>query len=229
MISAYDLTRVGKAVCENQAAFLKEIKVNALKLEVWMKKLFSGTVLLVITVLFMGCGAKNENEMEAAASQSPVTELADDDLLLTSPPVISLSDPLSSTWEPFEVLPGNYSWNYESGKEMTGVIACGAHPLEETARLDKLELPKYKNMDTVPYMIGLDAAPDRLIVRKWDAADAGNVQAEELSIITIYEPVLLLNLEPGRIYELAAIWEEEKTDQRGFNGVAGYIFATETR
>ncbi len=151
---------------------------------------------------------------------------ADYDLMLTSPPVISLSDPLSSTWETFEVLPGNYSWNYENGEEMTGVIACGAHPLDAENRMDKLKLPNYQRMDTVSYMIGIDAAPDKLIVRKWDAADAGNPQAEELSVITIYEPTLFLDLEPDKIYELTAIWEEEKADQRGFYGDAGYMFVT---
>lgn len=152
---------------------------------------------------------------------------ADYDLMLTSPPVINLSDPLSSTWESFEVLPGNYSWNYGSGGEMTGVIACGTHPLDAAARIAKLELPKYQRMDTILYSIGMDVGPDRFIVRKWDADDVGNTQARELSVITIYEPTLLLHLETDKIYELTAIWEKEKADMRGFYGDAGYMFATE--
>lgn len=140
------------------------------------------------------------------------------DLMLISPPIINLSDPLSSTWESFEIWPGNYSWNYKDGEEMTGVIACGVHPLDEIARTDKLKLPQYQRMDTILYSISIDAAPDQFIVRKWDVSDAGNTQAKELSVITIYEPTLLLHLEPDKIYELTAVWEKEKADMRGFYG-----------
>ncbi len=149
------------------------------------------------------------------------------DLMLISPPIINLSDPLSSTWESFEIWPGNYSWNYKDGEEMTGVIACGVHPLDEIARTDKLKLPQYQRMDTILYSISIDAAPDQFIVRKWDVSDAGNTQAKEPSVITIYEPTLLLHLEPDKIYELTAVWEKEKADMRGFYGEAGYIFTTE--
>ena len=152
---------------------------------------------------------------------------ADVDLAPMAPPVITLADPLSSTYNLFEVSSGNYSWNVEmdDGK-MTGGIACGMHPLDE-AEHAKLKLPQYQKMDTVVYMVGIAIAPDRLIVRKWDAADMGNTDAEELSVVTFYEPILLLNLEAGRVYELTAIWEEKKADARRFFGEASYIFVTE--
>lgn len=149
------------------------------------------------------------------------------DLMLMEPPAIILADPLSSTFALFEVSSGNYSWNFETEDgEMCGVIACGMHPLDAADHL-KLKLPQYQNMDAVTYMIRTAVAPDRLVVRKWDAADMGKADAEELSTVTFYEPILLLELEAGKVYEFTAVWEEKEADTRGFFGEASYTFVTE--
>lgn len=185
-------------------------------------------VLLVMSVLFVGCGAKNtETDVYVPADSSPEENTLTEDIPLQEPPAITLVDPLSSMSALFEVSSGNYSWNFEiDDGVMTGVVACGMHPLDEADHA-KLKLPQYQNMDTVIYMAGIASTPDCLIVRKWDAADMGNTDAEELSVVTLNDPTLMLELEAGRIYELTAIWDAEKADTRGFFGEASYAFVTE--
>lgn len=209
-------------------------------------------LLLMAAVFFIGCGAENPEAngnlpVESRLEENTYAEdallqkeekislvenneeddiRANEDIMLMAPPVITLTDTLSSTYALFEVSPGNYSWNFEFDGEMTGVIACGMHPLDEAER-ETLKIPQYKNMDRVSFIVGTVVAPDRLIVREWDAADMGNTDAEEISVITFYGPDLLLDLEAGRVYELTAVWEEKNAQVRGFFGEAGYIFVTE--
>ena len=65
---------------------------------------------------------------------------------------MKLSDVLSGTMEEFVVASGNYTWNYPNGDEMTGGIACGAHPLVEAEDKERLALPRYNGQDTVGYI-----------------------------------------------------------------------------
>lgn len=148
------------------------------------------------------------------------------DVLLTSAPAFTLTDPLSSTYDPYEIQSGNYSWNCMYEGEMMGVIACGAHPMDGV-EVDKLKLPDYQNMSTVSYTFSTTIAPDILKIRKWDAANIGNTDAKEISVITYYYQMPLLELEPGRVYEFTASWKEEYADLRGFYGEASYTLVTE--
>lgn len=148
------------------------------------------------------------------------------DVLLTSAPAFTLTDPLSSTYDPYEIQSGNYSWNCMYEGEMMGVIACGAHPMDGV-EVDKLKLPDYQNMSTVSYTFSTTIAPDILKIRKWDAADIGNTDAKEISVITYYYQMPLLELEPGRVYEFTASWKEDYADLRGFYGDASYTLVTE--
>lgn len=150
----------------------------------------------------------------------------DKDVLLMGPPAIRLLEPLSSTYADIEIQSGNYTWNYLNEGEITGVIACGSHPLDDMP-VEKLSLPQYRNMDEVDYFFNTDIAPDALTVRKWDGADIGNTDAEELSVIVYYYQSPLLGLEPGSVYEFTALWKEEKCNLRGFYGEASYTLITE--
>lgn len=153
-------------------------------------------------------------------------DVAEGDVLLTKPPVFALKDLLSSTYAVFEIQSGNYSWNYMENGEMLGVVAGGAHPMDDGEK-NTLELPEYQNMSTVGYTFSTVIAPDTLIVRKWNAEDAGNTEAEEISVITYYYRMPILELEPGRIYEFTAVWKEENAKSRGFYGEASYVVAVE--
>ncbi len=159
-----------------------------------------------------------QEQEETAASGEEVPRL--------SPPSFVLGDPLSSTAASFEIYPGNYNWNYKDGDEMAGVIACGVHPLDDIER-EKLKLPRYNGMEAVIYMLSTDVSPDMLIINVWDAEDIGNTQAETGAELTLYFPVSMLELEIGKVYEFTAVWAQEKLEQRGFYGDAGYTLVTE--
>lgn len=151
---------------------------------------------------------------------------ANKDVLLMEPPVVTLSDPLSSLDTDFEIYAGDYSWNCMYEGEMIGVIACGTHPMDEYER-EKLKLPHYQHMDAVSYFFSAAVAPDLLKIRKWDSADIGNANAEEISVITYYYQLPMVELEPGRVYEFTASWKEDYVDLRGFYGEASYTLVTE--
>lgn len=159
---------------------------------------------------------KGQGEAMAAGEEKP----------LASPPVFVLSDPLSSLAASFEIHPGNYNWNYKDGDEMAGVIACGAHPLDGFER-EKMEIPQYRGMETAGYLLSAEVPPDMLKISVWDAGDIGNTQAEALSEITFYYPAAMLGLEKEKVYEFVAVWEQDKLEQRGFYGDAGYVLVTE--
>lgn len=142
-------------------------------------------------------------------------------------PVIQLSDTLSSTVNKFEVQSGNYNLNYLDGKEMQGVVACGSHPLDKSQeKYEKLKLPSYNGIDYVPYLFSCRIEPDRLTVKEWDASQSGDTEAAEISDI-VYEDAFLLELKPGKIYEITADWKEENLDKNGFYGKASYAVRTE--
>ncbi|MDE7334135.1 MAG: hypothetical protein K2O16_18295 [Lachnospiraceae bacterium] len=154
------------------------------------------------------------------------TAAAEEEKYLTSPPAFVLIDPLSSTYASFEIYPGNYSWNYKDGDEMAGVIACGAHPLDDMER-EKLKVPQYNGMEAVRYRLSTESLPDTLIINAWDAEDIGNTLAETLSELTFYYPVATVDLEKGKVYEITAVWEQDRLEQRGFYGDASYTLITE--
>lgn len=148
--------------------------------------------------------------------------------VLTEPPVLQLQDVLSSTYGEFEVRSGNYTWycQTENEDEMTCIAACGAGPLEEAEKKERLKLPQYNKLDCVSYMVSWEVMPDSITVKVYDTADLGNADAKTLSDAR-YEEIFTIGLKPERIYEITAEWKEEQLDKNGFYGNASYVIVTE--
>ncbi len=152
------------------------------------------------------------------------------DVLLTEPPALRLQDVLSSVLDPFEVRPGNYSWNVDMGDgTMTSTIACGSAPLDEAGlrAAARLTVKDYNKMDQVMYACSTVFFPDKLVVRQWDNGDVTDGDAREERVTTYYCQIPLLGLEKGKVYEFSAWWNQENLDKNGFWGDAAYVFVTE--
>lgn len=156
-------------------------------------------------------------------------EYGEEDILLTSAPAFILKDVLSDEEELVEIRSGNFFWNSKNGEGMTGVNACGSHPLYEAGNehAASLKLPEYNGMDSVPYSFSCQVLPDELTVREWSAEDIGSDDAEEISVTTFDDSTTLLELKAGKVYEFTAVWEEANLEQRGFFGSASYVLKTE--
>lgn len=81
-------------------------------------------------------------------------------------------------------------------------------------------------MDGAPYTVSCPVMPDKITVTGWTAENLGKPEspAEETAV---YEEGFLIQLKAGMVYELRAVWEEDKLSDRGFSGEAGYIFMTD--
>lgn len=151
---------------------------------------------------------------------------------LTGPPEISLTDSLSSTLDSFTVTSGNYSWNWEEDTplaedEIAGVVACGIHPLEMDEELaEKLHVPDYNQMEGAMYTVSCAVMPDEIVITGWDRADLGSPESPAKET-AVYGDVSLIPLKKGMVYELKAVWEDEKLADRGFYGEASYVFLTD--
>lgn len=168
-----------------------------------------------------------DSQTEDASQEEPAAVMAQPDVLLTEAPPLKLQDSLSSRYEQFEVKSGNYSWNYSADNgEMTGVIACGSGPLDAAADAEKLVVPEYNGLDSVPYSVFLMRTPDQIRVMEYAAADAGNEDAKPLSE-TVCESPYYIELKKNRIYDITASWAEEKLEENGFYGEAEYFIVTE--
>lgn len=152
--------------------------------------------------------------------------MAQEDILLNSPPVLNLSDPRSSTMSSFEVYPGNFNWNTANGE---GIVACGPGPWDETVLKSaaKLKLPSYNGMDKILYSYFMSRWPDKLTIRQWDKAEAGNEDAQEDWVADLYCRMPFLELEKGKAYEFLAEWEKGSTEKNRCWGNARYLFVTE--
>lgn len=170
---------------------------------------------------------KADSQTEGTSQEEPAAVMAQPDILLTDAPPLKLQDSLSSRYEQFEVKSGNYSWNYPADNgEMTGVIACGSGPLDAAADAEKLVVPEYNGLDAVPYSVFLTRTPDQIRVVEYAAADAGSEDAEPLSE-TLCESPYYIELKKNRIYDITALWAEEKLEENGFYGEAEYFIVTE--
>lgn len=154
---------------------------------------------------------------------------AREDILLLSAPVLHLSDMLSSTLDSFEVPPGLYSWTVPDGEQGRSTQACGMAPLAAAAMEDvpRLKLPRYNGTDDVLYSFYTQIPPDILTIRQWDGTAAEDPDAKEQVVTTCYQPLPFIDLEAGKIYEVAAEWKKSNADQNGFYGTASYVFVTE--
>lgn len=152
-----------------------------------------------------------------------------EDTLLTEAPQLSLKDALSSSFACFTISPIGYTWNYGENGEMTGIAACGAHPLddEKLARTPVLQLPRYNGLDFIPFCCSCVVEPDVLTIRKWEMSALGQSDAEPVSVLSYKGEMPLLELESGFVYGLIAEWEKESFDKNGYYGVAEYAFVTQ--
>ena len=169
------------------------------------------------------------SEAESASSPAPsaAAATAHADVLLTAPPEISLTDPLSSTYAAFTLRSGTSEWSWADKDGITSSIACGPAPLDlDPEQAATLDVPDYNRMDSVPYLLSCVILPDRVLLREWDIQDLGSTDAEPLSE-TQYSEALPIELKKSRVYELVAAWEEEKQEERSFWGEASYLFLTE--
>lgn len=210
--------------------------------ETLMTEITEGDMIEVLMIEVMSteipgiCGVEKvgqEKQKHSVYLAKEITEIDEqagsghEDIMLTYAPKITLSDMLSSTANNTELQAGNCSWNYPENENMTSLVACGAHPLDEAfvERMAAWELPEYRNMDHVPISVSCQITPDWLTVREWETDAAGNYEAEEVSVTRYYYPVTMLKIEKDRIYELTASWLEES--QRGYFGEGSYVLVTD--
>lgn len=151
-----------------------------------------------------------------------------ENLLLTNVPTFTLTDVLSSKYQPLEIQSGNYTWSLEENGENSEVIACGSDPLEEAAmeHCARLKLPEYNGMNDAGYLFSTKIQPDKLVIRQWPK-DAAGIEAAQERVTTYYYVVPFLNIEPDKIYEFDAQWKKENQSQRKFSGNANYVLVTE--
>lgn len=132
-----------------------------------MKKLLSLLLPLVLALSLTACGEKSADE---AARQTPPT------LTVTSANACSVTLKSSS-----------YDWTYPQGLQSMTVIACGAHPLDETSRdiTPVLEMP-FAVSAAYFYTVTLDFgdnSPDSVSLRCWpsDAWGTTDVPSETVT------------------------------------------------
>ncbi|RJW52501.1 hypothetical protein DXB25_04055 [Lachnospiraceae bacterium OM02-31] len=215
-----------------------------------MKKYVSIIIVFVFMLTLMACGRTEITEEtetgtmettetgmmetvpgtveESIPAEASLQETEEEEIpFLTSAPKLYLSDALSSTMNRIELQSGNYSWSYLDNGETTSMVACGVHPLDKGAGgEEKVKLPDYNGIDFVSYLVSSEASPDSILVSEWDAADEGNVEAKP-NYEKVYEEAFFIEVKPDKIYEITAIWKDEKLEERGFSGEASYVLKTE--
>lgn len=171
--------------------------------------------------------------METSVVQ-PDASSAQEAVLLKAAPEISLTDVLSSTINEWKITSGNYTWSYMENGEVVSLAACGMHPLEKAEEGERLKIPDYNGLDAVSYSLSCEVLPDSVMVTEWEASQLGDPEAVPVSS-TVYsndstkqETVgFLIELRPDRVYELYAMWKEERLETEGFSGEAGYVVITQ--
>ena len=170
-----------------------------------MKRLTSLLLCAVMALALAGCGAKS----------AP-----------TEPPELTVTNAQGAS---ITAHSGSYDWDYtlKSG-ERTGVIADGAHPLDEICRdmTPILEMPiavSASFLYTVTLSFG-DCAPDSIILRCWNEQCWGDTQAkaEKLSVQRQDDGTYTAELLPSvGIFQVDAQWDTEDYCGRAF-----YSFCT---
>lgn len=146
--------------------------------------------------------------------------------VLTEPPTMYLQDALSSTWNEFPVDSSTYGWSSltEDGKILC-VDAAAKHGISgEVKGKEWLQVHEYSRHDAW-YSATFEVNPDSMSIREYDLLDLGDMNPELLSEADA--DLGLLELKPRRMYEVTAVWQEEKNEERGFSGTATYVFATD--
>ena len=162
-------------------------------------------------------------------------------ILLKEPPKLGFSDMLSSKINEFVVSPNQYDWTYLDAKlteggmydfanaSEVGISATGLYPTEAAKMTKWLRLTEYQGADTWLYRLSCDELPDKVVVKEYSIYDLGDVYADVRSEKVYTKDMLLIELVPGRIYEIVATWERSHYEECGYYGEARYVLVTDTK
>ena len=181
-----------------------------------MKKLLSLLLPLVLALSLTACGEKSADE---AARQTPPT------LTVTSANACSVTLKSSS-----------YDWTYTQGLQSMTVIACGAHPLDETSRdiTPVLEIP-FTVSAAYFYTVTLDFgdnSPDSVSLRCWpsDAWGSTGMPSETVTAQRQDNGTFRAELpQSDGIFAVDALWDASSatyTFCTQAEGAAGYVSET---
>lgn len=161
-------------------------------------------------------------------------------ILLKEPPKLGFSDMLSSKINQFEISANQYDWTYldaeltEDGvydfanASEVGISATGLEPTAAAKMTKWLRLTEYQGSDTWLYRLSCDVLPDKVLVKEYSIYDLGDVYADVRSEKVYTKDMLLIELVPGRIYEITAIWDRSYYEECGYYGEARYVLVTDT-
>lgn len=181
-----------------------------------MKKLLSLLLPLALALSLAACGEKSADE---AARQTPPT------LTVTSANACSVTLKSSS-----------YDWTYPQGLQSMTVIACGAHPLDETSRdiTPVLEMP-FAVSAAYFYTVTLDFgdnSPESVSLRCWpsDAWGTTSVPSETVTAQRQDNGTFRAELpQSDGIFAVDALWDGSSatyTFCTQAEGAAGYVSET---
>lgn len=181
-----------------------------------MKKLLSLLLPLALALSLTACGEKSADE---AARQTPPT------LTVTSANACSVTLKSSS-----------YDWTYTQGLQSMTVIACGAHPLDETSRdiTPVLEMP-FAVSAAYFYTVTLDFgdnSPDSVSLRCWpsDAWGTTGMPSETVTAQRQDNGTFRAELsQSDGIFAVDALWDGSSatyTFCTQAEGAAGYVSET---
>ena len=161
-------------------------------------------------------------------------------ILLKEPPKLGFSDMLSSKINQFQISANQYDWTYldaeltEDGvydfanASEVGISATGLEPTAAAKMTKWLRLTEYQGIDTWLYRLSCDVLPDKVVVKEYSIYDLGDVYADVRSEKVYTKDMLLIELVPGRIYEIVATWDRSHYEECGYYGEARYILVTDT-
>lgn len=181
-----------------------------------MKKLLSLLLPLALALSLAACGEKSADE---AARQTPPT------LTVTSANACSVT--LKS---------GSYDWTYPQGLQSMTVIACGAHPLDETCRdiTPVLEMP-FTVSAAYFYTVTLDFgdnSPESVSLRCWpsDAWGSTGMPSETVTAQRQDDGTFRAELpQSDGVFAVDALWDGSSatyTFCTHAEGAAGYVSET---
>ena len=181
-----------------------------------MKKILSLLLPLALALSLAACGEKSADE---AARQTPPT------LTVTSANACSVALKSSS-----------YDWTYPQGLQSMTVIACGAHPLDETSRdiTPVLEMP-FTVSAAYFYTVTLDFgdnSPDSVSLRCWpsDAWGSTGMPSETVTAQRQDNGTFRAELpQSDGIFAVDALWDASSATYTFCTqaaGAAGYVSET---
>ena len=181
-----------------------------------MKKLLSLLLPLALALSLTACGEKSADE---AARQTPPT------LTVTSANACSVTLKSSS-----------YDWTYPQGLQSMTVIACGAHPLDETSRdiTPVLEMP-FTVSAAYFYTVTLDFgdnSPDSVSLRCWPSNAWGSTGMPSETVTAQRQDNGTFRAELPQsdgIFAVDALWDGSSatyTFCTQAEGAAGYVSET---